>query len=105
MSILMSVHVLLVNLYLKIVLTLLTPLMINVVVLYVQVLSMTYYRLLNCCLLDLDCSIEGQIYKTSETCSRTCTILHLHCTIDCVPGCSCPNGQVIDEDKGHCVYF
>ena len=52
-SILISVHVLLVNLYLKTVLTLLTPLMTNVVVLYVQVLSMTYYRLLTAVLLNI----------------------------------------------------
>ena len=52
-SILMSVHVLLVNLYLKTVLTLLTPLMTNVVVLYVQVLSMTYYRILTAVLLNI----------------------------------------------------
>ena len=58
---------------------------------------MTHYRLLNCCLVDLYRSIEGQVYKTSETCSHTCTILHLHCAIDNVPGCSCPNEQVFDK--------
>ena len=52
-SILMSVHVLLVNLYLKTVLILSTLLMTNVVVLYVEVLSMTYYRLLTAVLLNI----------------------------------------------------
>ena len=35
----------------------------------------------------------------------TCSNLHLHCISDNLPGCSCPQGEVINELNNSCVYF
>ena len=53
---------------------------------------------------NLDCPIESQVYQTSDTCTHTCTMFHYICAQDNLPSCSCPSGQVIDEEKGRCVY-
>ena len=36
-------------------------------------------------------------------CPRTCNSLHTLCIGHSNPGCSCPDGQVIDEKKNTCV--
>ena len=52
-----------------------------------------------------DCSIEGQVYQKSDTCTHTCTTHHYIIAQDNLPSCFCPNGQVIDEGKEHCEYL
>ena len=35
----------------------------------------------------------------------TCSNSHLHCIINNLLGCSCPQGQVIDELNNSCIYI
>ena len=51
-----------------------------------------------------DCAIEGQVYQINDTCTYTCTTHHYICGQENLPSCSCPDEQVIDEEKGHCEY-
>ena len=51
----------------------------------------------------IDCTIDGQVYQQSRTCPRTCSNPDVYCDGN-VPGCGCPQGQLIDEDINRCVY-
>ena len=53
----------------------------------------------------LECPIEGQVFTTCGTaCPPTCSqpgpVL---CTDQCVEGCQCPPGTVLDEKNKKCV--
>uniref|UniRef100_A0A1X7SF68 BPTI/Kunitz inhibitor domain-containing protein n=1 Tax=Amphimedon queenslandica TaxID=400682 RepID=A0A1X7SF68_AMPQE len=50
----------------------------------------------------LHCAISGQFYKESNSCPKTCSEPYRVCPLD-TSGCSCPNGQLIDEEKLTCV--
>lgn len=51
-------------------------------------------------------SLVGQIFEQcGEACSRTCSDLQSgpeSCKLQCVEGCRCPSGQVLD-DNGECI--
>lgn len=49
-----------------------------------------------------DCHIKGQVYQETGSCPKTCQEPHRVCLPD-ASGCTCPNGQLIDEVKGSCV--
>ena len=51
------------------------------------------------------CPIEGQEYTECGTaCPLTCKNLYpAPCAPDCVPGCQCPLGTVLDEENNKCV--
>ena len=52
----------------------------------------------------VDCPVKGQVYKKLNAgCPRTCTSLDILCTGHTNPGCSCPDGQIVDEMKNACV--
>ncbi|XP_019857134.1 PREDICTED: uncharacterized protein LOC105314215 isoform X1 [Amphimedon queenslandica] len=56
------------------------------------------------CSICQDCSIDGQLYHKEEaSCPKTCSNRYLLCSGDTKPGCSCPEGQLIDEMKNQCV--
>ncbi|XP_019848705.1 PREDICTED: LOW QUALITY PROTEIN: uncharacterized protein LOC105316719 [Amphimedon queenslandica] len=58
----------------------------------------------NCTICE-DCPIDGQFYAKEETnCPKTCSNRYLLCSGDKKPGCSCPEGQLIDEMKNQCVH-
>ena len=51
-----------------------------------------------------ECTIEGQVYTTCGTaCPSTCTHQPYICTQQCVFGCQCPFGTVLDEVNNRCV--
>lgn len=51
-----------------------------------------------------ECTIEGQEFTTCGTaCPPTCTNYTLPCTQQCVPGCRCTSGTVLDEVNNRCV--
>ena len=56
---------------------------------------------LNYCISD--CPIEGQVYQDCHTCPLTCTQLDKICSTQCIPGCGCPESQVIDEQNSKCI--
>ena len=60
----------------------------------------TLYQFLS---FDVDCSIDGQVYQQSRTCPKTCSNPDVFCDGN-VPGCGCPPGQIIDEDRNRCVH-
>ena len=49
------------------------------------------------------CPVEGQVFQRCRTCPATCSNRDLVCTLDCVPGCGCPPGQLIDTVNNKCV--
>lgn len=49
------------------------------------------------------CRIGGQVQQGCRTCPATCRNPGLICTLQCVFGCGCPSGQLIDEDNNKCV--
>ena len=51
------------------------------------------------------CEVEGQTYiKCGTACPPTCSKPEpVKCTRQCVPGCQCPRGTVLDEDNKRCV--
>ena len=51
------------------------------------------------------CSIPGQVYNPcGSACPPTCTDLNnLICTTQCVAGCQCPAGTVLDVTSNSCV--
>uniref|UniRef100_A0A1X7SXG8 BPTI/Kunitz inhibitor domain-containing protein n=1 Tax=Amphimedon queenslandica TaxID=400682 RepID=A0A1X7SXG8_AMPQE len=53
----------------------------------------------------MNCPIDGQFYDKEEaSCPKTCSNRYLLCSGDKKPGCSCPEGQLIDEMKNQCVH-
>ena len=50
------------------------------------------------------CSIEGQVFTTCGTaCPPTCSEPGpVPCTNDCIVGCQCPSGTVLDEVQKKC---
>ena len=56
-------------------------------------------------LTETRCPIEGQEYTECGTaCPLTCKAPDLlPCTRQCVPGCQCPRGTILDEDSKRCV--
>ena len=69
-----------------------------------QRLSFYSFIHLYCCLFSSEptesptnpvlCPIAGQVFQTCQTCPATCSNPGLICTLQCVPGCGCPSGQV-----------
>jgi len=49
------------------------------------------------------CPIQGQVYQRCRTCPATCSKPDLVCTLQCVRGCGCPTGQLIDTINKKCV--
>ena len=51
------------------------------------------------------CPIEGQEYMECGTaCPLTCKEQDpVPCSRQCVPGCQCPRGTVLDEENKRCV--
>ena len=49
------------------------------------------------------CPIEGQIKQECKTCPATCSEPDLICTKECITGCGCPAGQLIDTSNNKCV--
>ena len=51
------------------------------------------------------CPIEGQEYTECGTaCPPTCGAIDpVPCTLQCVAGCQCPSGTVLDEENKRCV--
>ena len=56
-------------------------------------------------IVSIDCPIEGQEYQLQASCPKTCDNPHLLCTTEDLPGCGCPNNQVIDETNNRCVHI
>ena len=54
---------------------------------------------------ETECPIEGQVFTTCGTaCPPTCNNPGpLICTLQCVVGCQCPPGTVLDEKNKKCV--
>ena len=52
-----------------------------------------------------ECTTEGQVYTTCGTaCPPTCNYCKPGgCTQQCVAGCQCPYGTVLDETNNRCV--
>ena len=50
------------------------------------------------------CPVEGQVYKDCKGCPSTCDNPIVPCQPACVPGCGCPDGQVIDTEANKCVH-
>lgn len=50
-----------------------------------------------------DCPIKGQVFQECRTCPATCKLPDILCSHLCMPGCGCPPGQLIDEEKQKCV--
>ena len=61
--------------------------------------------LVKCIIDSIDCPIEGQEYQQHVSCPKTCDNPHLLCTTEDLPGCGCPNNQVIDETNNRCVHI
>ena len=53
------------------------------------------------------CPYKGQVYSAcASACLFTCdNYLEIACHTACVPGCSCPGGEVVDTDSGECIHF
>ncbi|KAL5505928.1 hypothetical protein EMCRGX_G007474 [Ephydatia muelleri] len=52
------------------------------------------------------CPFDGQVFKRCVNCPRnpfTCDSPFHPCTRDCLPGCECPFGEVLDLKGGRCV--
>ena len=43
------------------------------------------------------------MYQDCKTCPVTCSEPDISCPHQCVAGCGCPEGQVIDEALNKCV--
>ena len=58
-----------------------------------------------CLYIVTTCPIEGQEYTECGTaCPLTCkTPKPFPCTAECVKGCQCPAGTVLDEQNNTCV--
>ena len=58
-----------------------------------------------CSYIVTTCPIEGQEYTECGTaCPPTCkTPIPFPCTAECVNGCQCPAGTVLDEQNNTCV--
>ena len=54
-----------------------------------------------------ECPLIGQEFVLCKRCQRTCEQVaageQIFCILVCLPGCSCPIGQVIDEANNRCV--
>ena len=60
------------------------------------------FRVLNIYTFYSGCSIPGQVYtECGSACPPTCADLDPTCTHQCVPGCQCPCGTVLQGN--HCV--
>ena len=64
-----------------------------------------FHTTLVCIFIATSCSVEGQEYTECGTaCPVTCQNLNpAPCAPDCVPGCQCPLGTVLDEQNNKCV--
>ena len=50
------------------------------------------------------CDIDNQEFTSCGTaCPPTCSNPNPICTKQCVPGCQCPRGTVLDEEQNRCV--
>lgn len=57
-----------------------------------------------CMFIEQECPIEGQVFTACGTaCPLTCNFEPRVCTSDCVVGCQCPPGTVLDEANNKCV--
>ena len=58
----------------------------------------------NQCQSNMTCDIEGQQFNScGSACPPTCSNPNPICTRQCVPGCQCPRGTVLDEERNRCV--
>ena len=58
----------------------------------------------NQCRSNMTCDIEGQKFTScGSACPPTCSNPNPICTRQCVPGCQCPRGTVLDEEQNECV--
>jgi len=58
------------------------------------------------CVLIARCTVEGQecVEACVTACPPTCEDPEpVSCTSECVVGCRCPNGTVLDEENNKCV--
>ena len=49
------------------------------------------------------CPIIGQVYQKCAPCPATCSRPFPKCSNECVPGCGCPAGKVVDTVNKKCV--
>ena len=69
-------------------------------------LLQSYKHIVHCCYaIGTQCPIEGQEYTECGTaCPPTCGAIDpVPCTLQCVAGCQCPSGTVLDEENKRCV--
>lgn len=51
-----------------------------------------------------ECTIEGQVYTTcGSACPPTCRYIPYGCIEQCIAGCQCPRGTILDEAANKCV--
>lgn len=49
------------------------------------------------------CPINGEDFQACRSCPATCFNPGLLCIAQCIPGCGCPSGQLINTLNNTCV--